>query len=128
MGFQSAIFVLLFFGENSFSFGFFGICCRIHFIARFFPCQGFMRFSSPVPSALCTRRRGFLPLAAGKAGPPFCWFPTQHQYVIAKAFYPLLLMVSHKFGVHHHPIWMSDTLGRIIFIHHLRSTVTVSLS
>nr|DAI63001.1 MAG TPA: hypothetical protein [Caudoviricetes sp.]DAT87059.1 MAG TPA: hypothetical protein [Caudoviricetes sp.]DAV34832.1 MAG TPA: hypothetical protein [Caudoviricetes sp.]DAZ38811.1 MAG TPA: hypothetical protein [Caudoviricetes sp.]DAZ48191.1 MAG TPA: hypothetical protein [Caudoviricetes sp.] len=25
------------------------------------------------------------------------------QYVIVKAFYPLLLMVSHKFGVHFQP-------------------------
>ena len=37
------------------------------------------------------------------------------QFVIAKAFYPLPLVVSHKIGVHHRPAYRSsDTLGRII--------------
>ena len=49
----------------------------------------------------------------GAAGIP-CPSPAPHHFVIAKAFYPLLLMVSHKVGVHHHPSGMPDTLGGII--------------
>ena len=37
------------------------------------------------------------------------------QCVIAKAFYPLLLMVSHKFSIPFHPCGMSDARGDILF-------------
>ena len=52
------------------------------------------------------------------------------RIVILKAFYPLVLMFLnlHKFGVHFHPFWMSNTLGGIIFIHPLRSTLLINLS
>ena len=33
------------------------------------------------------------------------------NYVIVKAFYPLLLMISHKFGIHFHPLGVSGTRG-----------------
>ena len=56
------------------------------------------------------------------------WFEGDSHIVTAKAFYPLLLAVSRKVGVHFQPIWLSSTLGRIIFIHRLRSTVSISLS
>ena len=36
------------------------------------------------------------------------------HFVIALAFYPALLIVSHKFGVHHQPFGLSDTLGGFI--------------
>nr|DAH61570.1 MAG TPA: hypothetical protein [Caudoviricetes sp.] len=35
--------------------------------------------------------------------------------VIAKAFYPLLLIVSYKVGVHIQPYGLSVTLGDILF-------------
>ena len=53
------------------------------------------------------------------------------HFVILKAFYPLVLIVSYKVGVHLHLQLngqVMDTLGQIIFIHCLRSTVLLSLS
>lgn len=45
-----------------------------------------------------------------------------------RLFYPLLLMVSHKFGIYHNPIIrISGTRGSIIFIQLLCSTVFHSL-
>jgi len=41
--------------------------------------------------------------------------PLVKKFVIAKAFYPLLLIVANEFGVHFHLSEMSETLGRIIF-------------
>ena len=52
------------------------------------------------------------------------------QYVTVRAFYPLLLAVSRKFGVHHHPCGVSVTLGGILFckqVHPLRSTMPQAL-
>lgn len=37
------------------------------------------------------------------------------NFVILKAFYPLVLKVSFKFSIHFHPIRMLDTRGDIIF-------------
>lgn len=37
------------------------------------------------------------------------------QFVIASAFYPMLLIVSDKFGIYYHPIWMSVTRGNVLF-------------
>ena len=49
--------------------------------------------------------------------------------VIVKAFYPLLLIVTYKFGVRYSNIIIAlRTLGSIIFIQLLRSTVIRSLS
>ena len=50
------------------------------------------------------------------------------NFVTLKAFYPLVLIVSHKFGVLHQLLKLPSTLGSIIFIQLLRSTVTISLA
>ena len=50
-----------------------------------------------------------------------------NQFVIVKAFYPLLLMVSHKLSVHFQLIELSNTLGGVIVSfedHPLRVTVS----
>ena len=51
------------------------------------------------------------------------------QFVIIQLFICIsCISYSCKFGVHFHPFWMSNTLGRIIFVHLLRSTVFLNLS
>lgn len=54
--------------------------------------------------------------------------PDSAHCVILEAFCPLVLIVTYEVGVHHHPFWMSGTLGDIIFIQSLRSTVSYDLS
>ena len=50
------------------------------------------------------------------------------SFVIVKVFYHLLLTVTSKLGIYFYPKWVEDTLGRIIFIHLLCSTMVVNLS
>ena len=59
--------------------------------------------------------RGISTAFADRRHPPHIYqYRVQHHFVIALAFYPALLIVSHKFGVHHQPFGLSDTLGGFI--------------
>src|SRR5699024_184201 len=61
------------------------------------------------------------------------WAAILFNFVIVKAFYPLLLIVSYKFSVHFQPRGLSDTLGGIfalltLILYALRCRVIFSIT
>lgn len=78
-----------------------------------------------MPFGIVTSRVAYAGNFHSSPSPQKLW--SKISIVILKAFYPLVLTVFCKLGV---PILLCekpDTLGRIIFIHLLRSTVLLSL-